>query len=196
MKVLKAIGSAVLAVAAVLGGVGSFAQWAGIEFSGVVGTAIDAAPAWLPAASLILGVLIGWNAKKRHELMSYHAPLDPIILESKTMKKSREVIADMEAELKALLMATVDKGTAYADSSEWRSYLNFQEDYLNQFLEWNYADDNITLLKPTDRLAALRSECADLFEQASKTMNTHGVSKGTRPHFGGYSGMPDWWWYI
>lgn len=64
MKVAKAIGAAIIAIATVLGGVGSFAQWAGIEFNGAVGAAIDAAPAWLPAASLLLGVLIGWNAKK------------------------------------------------------------------------------------------------------------------------------------
>lgn len=64
MRVLKAIGAAILATASILGGIGSFAQWAGIEFTGVVGAVVGAAPAWLPIASLLFGILIGWNAKK------------------------------------------------------------------------------------------------------------------------------------
>lgn len=74
MKVLKAIGAAILAAATVLGGVGSFAQWAGIEFTGVVGAIVGAAPAWLPIASLLLGILAGYiikgsiDAKKSAEL--------------------------------------------------------------------------------------------------------------------------------
>lgn len=67
MRVLKAIGAAILATASILGGIGSFAQWAGIEFTGVVGVVVGAAPAWLPIASLLFGILIGWNAKKWQE---------------------------------------------------------------------------------------------------------------------------------
>lgn len=67
MRVLKAIGAAILATASILGGIGSFAQWAGIEFTGVVGVVVGAAHAWLPIASLLFGILIGWNAKKWQE---------------------------------------------------------------------------------------------------------------------------------
>ena len=48
MKLLKALGAVIVGAASILGGFGTFAQWAGIEFGGAAGVVIGAAPAWLP----------------------------------------------------------------------------------------------------------------------------------------------------
>ena len=63
MKLLKALGAVIVGAASILGGFGTFAQWAGIEFGGAAGVVIGAAPAWLPIASFAFGIALGWFAR-------------------------------------------------------------------------------------------------------------------------------------
>ena len=151
----------------------------------------------LPVLCILFGFAAGWNARKLKEARARPVFMDPVVLDEKERKAARDVVSDMDVEFKALLRAAVDKGTVYADADEWRMFSGRGEDYYRQFLTWSYADGNKAVLKPTERMVKLRSDCSDLFDQASSTMNQHGIERGRNVRFSssGMYGMPSWWWY-
>lgn len=169
----------------------------GVALPGIFGAIAGASSFWLPPLCLACGCVFGWNAKKWAGSHARAVFMDPVVLDEKERKAARDVVSDMDVELKALLRAAVDKGTVYADADEWRMFSGRGEDYYRQFLTWSYADGNKAVLKPTERMIKLRGDCSDLFDQASSTMNQHGIERGRNVRFSssGMYGMPSWWWY-
>lgn len=105
-------------------------------------------------------------------------------------------MAQMDVQLKALLMAVADKRAIYTTASGWRNFSQAYKPYFERFLTWSYVDGGKAIVKPKKALLKFRAKHSDFFEQAIETMEAHGAEKGeviAAPPTNDKS-YTVWWW--
>lgn len=204
MKALKAIGGLIVGTATVFGVVLQGLEYTGVPFDGVIAGLAGYSRIWLPIASLLLGIMLGYTARGWASGISPKTRKDPKRerelerqREEEQERNLRSSIKQLEPSMKALMKVTVEKGEAFSTKDDWSSSFIVREPFIAQFLEAEYIDNGLARITATPTLESVVSEMPDLFSSVSETVSQHARKKGDTRRFSSFSMemTPNWWWY-
>ena len=207
MKALKAIGGFIVGAASVFGAALQVLEYAGVPFNGAIAGLAGSSRIWLPVASLLLGIMLGYAARglaerktatpRRTREDSRREKELERQREEESERRLRASIKQLEPSMKALMKVAVEKGEAFSTKDDWGSSFIVREPFISQFLEAEYIDNGLARITATPILESVVSEMPDLFSSVSATISQHAREKGDSRRFSSFSTemTPNWWWH-
>ena len=156
----KKIGAALVGACAVAGTALACLQWAGVEFDGFIGAVTNYLPLWFPPTAFAFGICIGWYARGRSQRVSrserrYLERREQEGLEE-DFEKAKMSFCALDANIKALMLAALDKGGAYCNGTDWRFSCYSDAQFIAQFVSTRYIDGDIAKITATPPLDVRR----------------------------------------
>lgn len=143
-------------------------------------------------AMLLLSAFAGWklNDSVRSNIRTSPADIN---------ERNRQVFDRLDGNLRLLLSAVQAKRSVFASSKDWSNYIEFNQSFFSQFINWkNLADGNVQL-SPTKNLDMICSANPDIFEDITEeAIRAHGITHAeARRIIGRYSnGFLHWWYWL
>lgn len=196
-ELAKKIGAALVGACTVAGTALAYLQWAGVEFDGFISAITNYLPLWFPPTAFAFGICIGWYARGRSQRVSrserkYLERREQERLEE-DFEKAKMSFYALDANIKALMLAALDKGGAYCKGTDWRFSGYSDAQFITQFVATRYIDGDIAKITATPLLEHFRKEVPDLFDGVKSTLESHARQKGTRV-VSSFSTSLNWWW--
>lgn len=154
----------------------------------------------ISATASLLGFAIGWFLRGRSQHMSISEKRyvrERAREEAKeAFKKARRSFLELDPELRAMMLAALEKGGAYCSGDDWRFSRLPDDTFISQFVETRYIDGDVAKITALPLLKDFSEQVPDAFDGVSKTLERHARNKGDRvvARFSTLS-SPDWWWY-
>lgn len=149
-------------------------------------------------ASLI-GFVIGWVARGKSQRMTRSERKDLKKRESESRKKgfedAKRSFYQLDPDLKALMLAALDKGGAYCDGVDWRFSFLPEDPFIAQFVETRYIDGDVAKITALPLLGEFRKMVPDAFDGVQQTLERHARDRGSRTIASFSPSLIDWWWY-
>lgn len=192
------ISAAITGTCTVAGTALAYLQWAGVEFDGFISAATNYLPLWFPPTAFTFGICIGWYARGRSQGVSrserkYLERCEQERLEE-DFEKAKASFYALDANIKALMLAALDKGGAYCNGTDWRFSGYSDAPFITQFVATRYIDGDIAKITATPLLEHFRERVPDLFDGVKSTLESHARKKGTRVA-SSFSTSLNWWWH-
>ena len=116
------ISAAITGTCTVVGTALAYLQWAGVEFDGFISAVTNYLPLWFPPTAFTFGICIGWYARGRSQRVSrserkYLERREQERLEE-DFEKAKMSFYALDANIKALMLAALDKGGAYCKGTD------------------------------------------------------------------------------
>lgn len=116
------ISAAITGTCTVAGTALAYLQWAGVEFDGFISAVTNYLPLWFPPTAFAFGICIGWYARGRSQRVSrserkYLERREQERLEE-DFEKAKMSFYALDANIKALMLAALDKGGAYCKGTD------------------------------------------------------------------------------
>ena len=197
-KVAKTLGAALAGISSAVGAAIAFLEWAGIEFDGLMKEIANLLPLWFPSMLFIFGICIGWYARGRSQgtsrsMRKYLEECDRARREE-SFEKVKRTFYELDADLKALMLAALDKGGAYCSGDDWRCDPASEEPFITQFVATRYIDGDIAKITALPLLEQFRESVPDAFDGVSSTLERHARDRGSRVN-SSFGTSREWWWY-
>lgn len=150
------------------------------------------------AASLV-GFGIGWFARGRSQRMTRAERRYLKKREEEAQRKgfedAKRSFYQLDPELKALMLAALDKGSAYCDGDDWRFNRLPDDPFISQFVETRYIDGDVAKITALPPLNEFRKAVPDAFDGVGGTMERHARDRGSRVVASFGTSSLNWWWY-
>lgn len=197
-------GAAVGSVASMFAG--GFISWAVTEacnaFFPRIATPLADHPVETVAVSMaasLTGFVIGWFARGRSQRMTGAERRYLREREEETRRKGFEEVKrsfyQLDPELKALMLAALDKGGAYCEGDDWRLYRFPDDPFIAQFVETRYIDGDVAKITALPLLEEFRKQVPDAFEGVRNTLDRRARERGSRVVTSFSTSPLNWWWY-
>lgn len=150
-------------------------------------------------AASLAGFGIGWAARGRSQRMTG--------AERRYLKKREEedrrrgfeeakrLFYQLDPNLKALMLAALDKGGAYCDGDDWRLNRLPDDPFISQFVETRYIDGDVAKITALPPLDEFRKLVPDAFDGVRQTLDRHARDRGSRVVASFSTSSLNWWWY-
>lgn len=148
----------------------------------------------------IIGFALGYAARGESHRMSRSERrcLERQERELKTeeFENAKRSFYELDPDLKALLLASLVKGGAYCNGSDWRFSRLPDEPFITQFVMTRYIDDDVAKITALPLLQDFSEQVPDAFEGVESTLEKHARDRDSSAvvHFNA-SSVPNWWWY-
>lgn len=153
----------------------------------------------LSSMASLIGFGIGWFARGRSQRMTR---AERKYLKEREEKSKREGFEEakrsfyqLDPELKALMLAALDKGGAYCNGGDWRFSRLPEEPFIAQFVETRYIDGDVAKITALPLLEEFRGLVPDAFDGVRKTLDRHARDRGSRVVASFSASSLNWWWY-
>lgn len=146
-----------------------------------------------------IGFALGYTARGRSQRMSRseRKRLERQEQESRNenFEDAKRAFYGLDPNLKALMLAALEKGGAYCDGDDWRFSRLSDDPFITQFVMTRYIDGDIAKITALPLLKYFSERVPDAFDGVRSTLETHARNKGDRviAHFS--TSLLDWWWY-
>lgn len=143
-------------------------------------------------AMLFLSAFAGWklNDSVRSNILTSSADIN---------ERNKQTIDRLDGNLRLLLSAVQTKRSVFASSKDWSNYIELDQPFFSQFINWkNLANGNVQL-SPTKTLDKICSANPDIFEDVTEeAIRAHGIThEEARRIIGRYSnGFLHWWYWL
>lgn len=153
----------------------------------------------LSSIASLIGFGIGWFARGRSQRMTRAERKHLRECEAEARKKgfeeARRSFYQLDPELKALMLAALDKGGAYCVGSDWRFSGMPDEPFIAQFVETRYIDGDVAKITALPLLEEFRKSVPDAFDGVRKTLDLHARDRSSRVTASFSASSLNWWWY-
>lgn len=147
----------------------------------------------LAVLASIFGFLIGWKAREGFRFSSTKQDKNQA---KENFEKVKDSLMQQSSSLKALMKASVEKGTVYCDEEDWKYSRIPEEPFFSQFLQTSYIDGNRAKITPKQPLIDIDNMSPEIFSGLSKTIEEHGIERNMNHHYRfSTDTIPFWWWY-
>lgn len=185
---------------------GGFISWAVTEVCNAFFPSLVMPLANHPVETIVVSVVaslagfgIGWAARGRSQRMTR--------AERRYLKKREEedrrrgfeeakrLFYQLDPNLKALMLAALDKGGAYCDGDDWRLNRLPDDPFISQFVETRYIDGDVAKITALPPLDEFRKLVPDAFDGVRQTLDRHARDRGSRVVASFSTSSLNWWWY-
>lgn len=150
-------------------------------------------------AASLTGFGIGWFARGRSQRMTRAERRYLRKREEESRRKgfeeAKRSFYQLDPELKALMLAALDKGGAYCDGDEWRFSRLPEDPFVSQFVETRYIDGDVAKITALPLLEEFRRSVPDAFDGVRKTLDRRARDRGSRVVASFSTSALNWWWY-
>lgn len=150
------------------------------------------------AASLV-GFGIGWFARGRSQRMTRAERKYLREREEESQRKgfdeAKRSFYQLDPELKAIMLAALDKGGAYCEGDDWRFSRLPDDPFIAQFVETRYIDGDVAKITALPLLNEFRRLVPDAFDGVRQTLDRHARDRGSRVVASFSTSSLNWWWY-
>lgn len=153
----------------------------------------------LSSIASLVGFGIGWFARGRSQRMtrSERRYLKEREAESRRegFEEAKRLFYQLDPNLKALMLAALDKGGAYCDGDEWRFERMPDDPFIARFVETRYIDGDVAKITALPLLEEFRRAVPDAFDGVGRTLEQHARDRGSRAVASFSTSSLNWWWY-
>lgn len=156
----------------------------------------DYSDIWVPVLVFAFGCFTGYSFSRWSA--GFQTPFERARSEkarqAEGFERMRRSFCELGPDLKALMLAALDKGGAYCDGDEWRFSRIPEEPFIAQFIETKYIDGDVAKITALPPLRQFRDSAPDVFAGVSSTLEQHARNRGVRA-VASFGTSLDWWWY-
>lgn len=185
---------------------GGFISWAVTEVCNAFFPSLVMPLANHPVETIVVSVVaslagfgIGWAARGRSQRMTRAERRYLREREEESQRKGFEAVKrsfyQLDPDLKALMLAALDKGSAYCDGDDWRFNRLPDDPFISQFVETRYIDGDVAKITALPPLNEFRKAVPDAFDGVDGTMERHARDRGSRVIASFGTSSLNWWWY-
>ena len=185
---------------------GGFISWAVTEVCNAVFPSLAMPLADHPVETIVVSVVaslagfgIGWAAHGRSQRMTRaeqrYLKKREEEAQRKGFEEAKRLFYQLSPDLKALMLAALDKGGAYCDGDEWRFERMPDNPFIARFVETRYIDGDVAKITALPLLEEFRRAVPDAFDGVGRTLEQHARDRGSMFVASFSTSSLNWWWY-
>lgn len=147
----------------------------------------------------LIGFGIGWLARGSSQRVTLserrHIKRRARESQEKNFEEAKRPFYELDPELKAIMLAALEKGASYCNGDDWRFSRCPQNPFIYQFVKTKYIDGDVAEITALPLLEEFRRLVPDAFDGVRSTLERHARDRGARVVSSFSSSSFNWWRY-